>query len=227
MRALFEVFFRPAAAFESLRAQRWAWLLATTLTMVLGLLSVVSMLNRFSISDILDQQAAVSGRDLPPEAYDQAAGLITATMYVAPILSIPLMVLTIALVLLAAVKGFAGQTNYLRMLNAAAFAVWPWTLVSTMFMLLMLYAAPDLKTYNMQNPLPLNLAFFLGPDDVGKGLSALFSGVNLLNFYFIYLLAAGASALSDGVKPGQVLLPIAGIYVVWIFGKAGMAVLFG
>lgn len=225
--ALFEVFYRPAAAFQSLREQRWAWVLATTLSVALSVLLVVAMLNRFSVSDILDAQAASSGRDLPPEAYDQAAGLIAATMYVSPLVSVPVMVLLVALVLLATVKGFAGESNYLRMLNAAAFSVWPWTLATAVFMVLMLYTAPDLRAYNLQNPLPLNLAFFLGPDEVGKGLSTLLSGINLLNFYFIYLLVTGATALSDGVKATQVLLPVAGIYAVWILAKAGFAVLFG
>lgn len=224
---LLEVFYQPSSAFTRLREKKWAWVLPAILILALSVGSVAMMLNKFSVNDILEQSMAESGQEMPAQGMDQAAGIIAITMYASPVVTVPVMILVVALVLFAIVKGFAGETTFPRMLNAAAYSIWPWTVISSVLVAIMLATAPDLKGFNLQNPIPLNVAYFVGADAVGKGFAALLSGINLLNFYFLYLLSVGAAALSDRTSVGKVMGPLAGIYVLWILGKAGFASIFG
>lgn len=113
------------------------------------------------------------------------------------------------------------------MLNATSYSFWPITVISSALLAVLVATAPDLKALNLDNPIPLNMAYFVGPEDVGKGFAALLSGINLMNFYFIYLLSVGAAVLSERTTTGKVMGPLLGLYALWIFGKAGFAALFG
>lgn len=224
--ALIQVLFSPAAAFASLRGKKWAWVLPTLLMIVLGLLSVFLLLQRFSALAIIEDQVAQSGRDVPAQGLSQAAGFVSVMMYTTPLFSTVLMVLVVALVLFGIVKGFSGETSYPMMLNAAAYALFAFSVVSTVLFLTMFYTAPDLKSFQIQNPVPLNAGYFFTPQDVGKAGVAFLSGINLLNFYLMYLLAMGAAQLSDRLTTAKVLWPLVGIYAVYVLGKTGLATIF-
>ncbi len=224
---LLEVFYSPATAFARLRDKKWAWILPTILVTALSVGSIALMLSKFSVVDIIEYQSQQSGQDVPAEALDQAAGFLSIFMYLSPLFSVPIMIAVLALILLAIVKGFAGDTDFGKMLNATAYSFWPWSVVSGVLMAIMVTAAPDLRAFNLENPIPLNLGYFIGSEAVGKGFAAMLSGVNLLNFYFIYLLSVGAAQLSDRVATGKVMGPLLGLYALWILGKSGFAAIFG
>lgn len=224
---ILKVFYSPATAFAKLREKKAAWLLPMILMMVIGPIYMSVFLGKFSVEDILEQQIAASGKEVPPGATDQMVPFIRIWMYVAPVIFTPVMVLVSALVLFAIVKAFGGETRFSRMMNAAAFSLWPWSIVTTLFTTIMLFASPDIQTFNLNNPIPLNLGYFLEPDTVGAAFSTLLSSVNLINFYFIYLLGVGAAALSDRVKRSSVLGALLGIYAVIFLCRAGLAAIFG
>lgn len=224
---ILEVLYSPTTAFARLREKRWAWLIPAALTIALSLATVLATMGKFTVAEILEYQIERSGQEVPPGSMDQAVALVTATMYIAPIVFVPMMILVLAVLLLAIVKGFAGEASFPQMLNAVSLSMWALSVVSCAIMLLMLFTAPDLRAYNIDNPIPLNLAYFLGPEEVGKPFSALLSGINLLNFYYIYLLSLGASTLGSRVSMGKVMGPLLGLYFVWILAKAGFQALFG
>ncbi len=224
---LLEVFYSPAAAFARLREKKWAWILPTLLTIALSIGAIAMVLNKFTVMDIIEAQARQGGNEVPAEAMGTAASFLAVVMYASPFLTVPISILVIALVVFAIVKGFSGETTYSRMLNAASYAFWPVSVISTVLMAVMLMAAPDIQAFNLENPIPLNLGYFLGADAVGKAASAFLTGVSLVNFYFVYLLALGAAQLSDRVRISSVVGPLLGIYALWYLGKAGFAALFG
>lgn len=225
--ALMQVLFNPSAAFTGLRGRKWAWILPTVLMIAISVFSVFLLLQRFSAIAIVEDQMAQSGQEMPPQGLGQAAGIVTAMMYISPLFFTVLSVLVVALVLFGIVKGFSsGETSYPMMLAATAYAMFAYGVIGTVLFLTMFYTAPDLKSFQLQNPIPLNAGYFVTPADVGKAGVALLSGINLVNFYLIYLLALGAAKLSDRVSMGKVLWPLAGIYAVYILGKAGMAAIF-
>ncbi len=224
---LIEVIYNPLGAFTKLREKKAAWLLALVVLMAMTLLFMVLLLSKFSVEDIIEVQMAASGREMPPEAMAQALPLIKTTMYVMPVISVPCMTLVLALVLFGIVKVYGGETKFFRMLNAGSFAMVGWSIVNTLLTVIMLYASPDLQSFNLNNPVPLNLGYFFEPDSVGAPLSALLSGINLSNLYFIWLLAVGTAALSDRVKRGSVMIALLGIYGVYVFVKTGWTAVVG
>ena len=224
--ALMQVLFSPAEAFTSLRGRNWAWILPTVLTILLSVLSVFLLLQRYSAVAIVEDQIAQSGQQMPAQGMDQAAGFVAVAMYVSPLFFTVVSILILALVLLGIVKGFSGETTYPMMLNCAAYAMFAYAAAGTVLFLTMFYTASDLRSFQLQNPIPLNAGYFVTAAEAGKAGVALLSGVNLLNFYLIYLLSLGAAKLSDRVAIGKVLWPLAGIYTVYILGKAGLAAIF-
>ena len=224
--ALLQVLFSPSAAFTGLRGRKWAWILPVVLTIALSLLSVILLLQRFSVTAIIEDQIAQSGQQMPAQGLGPAVGIAMAMMYVGPVFSTVLSVLILALLLFGIVKGFSGETTFPMMMNAAAYALFAFAVVGTVLFLTMFYTAPDLKSFQLQNPIPLNAGYFFTPQEAGKAGVALLSGINLVNFYLMGLLALGAARLSDRVSVGSVLWPLAGIYTVYTLGKAGLAALF-
>ncbi len=220
------ILFSPAETFRGLSGRRWAWTLPAALMILFGVLTTFLLLQRFSVLAIVGRQIAQSGREMPAEGLGQATGIVTAIMYISPLVSIPLMLLAVAGVLLGIVKVFLGDATYSMMLNAAAYAMFAYSLVSAVLFLVMLYAAPDLESFGLENPIPLNAGYFVDARQAGKAWAALLQGVNLLNFYLIYLLALGAASLSNRVTTGGVLWPLAGIYGVYVLGKTALASLF-
>jgi hypothetical protein len=227
MMELLEVFYSPTSAFARLRDRKWAWVVPTLLIILVTVAMMAAILNKFSVTDIILEQSRQSGNEVPEEAMGTAVSFLAIFMYASPLFSVPSMILVIALVLYGLVKGFSGETSYSHMLNAASYAFWPVTVVSSALMLVMLLAAPDIRAFNLENPIPLNAGFFLGAETVGKAAAAFLTGISLVNFYFVYLLALGASQLSQRVRLGSVLGPLLGIYALWYIGKAGLAALFG
>jgi hypothetical protein len=224
--AFVQVLFSPAAAFASLKDKKWAWVLATVVLIVLSIVSIALTLGKFSVQDIMEYQIAQSGQEMPSQGVGAMTGLVTGMMYGGAIIGTPIFILVLALLLLGIVKAFSGQTSLPRMMNAASYALFAYSVVSMVLVLIMLYTASDLKSYQLENPVPLNAGYFFPPESAGKALSAFLSGINLLNFYFIYLLALGASALSERVKMGAVLWPLAGLYALYVLGKTGFAAIF-
>lgn len=224
---LIQVLFSPAAAFASLRGKKWAWVLPTLLMLAIGVLCMFLLLNRFSAVAIMEDQIAQSGQQMPPQGVSQAAGIVTMMMYISAVVFPIISVLLIALVLLGIVKGFSGETSFPMMLNASAYSMFAaYSIVNTVLFLIMFFTAPDLRTFQLQNPIPLNAGYFVTLQDVGKAGVAFLSGINLVNFYLMYLLALGAAKLSDRVTTGKVLWPLVGIYTLYILGKTGLAAIF-
>ncbi|MCZ2154576.1 MAG: YIP1 family protein [Bryobacterales bacterium] len=220
------VLFSPDRAFQALRGRGWAWVLPAVLIILFEVLVIYLILHRFGAMAIVGRQLAQTGRDVPPEALSRAAGIVATTMYVSPLVSTPLMLLAVAAVLLGIVKVFSGDATYPMMLNAAAYAMFAYSLASTVLFLVMFYTAPDLNSLALENPIPLNVGYFVDAARVGKGWSALLSGVNLLNFYLIWLLSFGAACLASRIRAGTVLWPLGSIYVAYVLVKTGAAALF-
>jgi hypothetical protein len=224
--AFVQILFSPGAAFESLQGKKWAWVVATALLIVLSVASIALMLGKFSVVEIMEYQMAQSGQEMPPGGVGQMSGIVTGMMYGGAVVFTPILILVLGLLLLGIVKGFSGQTSFPMMLNAASLAMLGYSLVSVVLTLVMLYTASDLKTFQLENPVPLNVGYFFPPETAGKALSAFLSGISLINFYAIYLLALGAATLSERVKTSTVLWPVFGLYMLYILGKTGFAAIF-
>jgi hypothetical protein len=224
--ALIQILFSPGAAFESLRGKKWAWVLPTILMIGFSLASIALLLGKFSVTEIMEHQIAQSGQEVPPQGVGQMAGVVTGMMYGSAVIATPIFILVLGLILLGIVKGFSGQTDFAMMLNATSYAMLAYSVVSIVLMLVMLFTASDLKTYQLENPIPLNVGYFFPPETAGKALSAFLSGISLINFYAIYLLALGAATLSERVKTSTVMWPVFGLYMLYILGKTGFAAIF-
>lgn len=222
---ILEVLYSPGTAFAKLRGKKWAWLLPTALSLILSVVSISLLTSKYSVAAIMEAEMIRNGQEIPPQGVGGMVGVVSVIMYVMPIVISIISLFVTSLILLAIVKGFSGDTSYPAMMNVSAYAGFAYGVFVTILFMIMFASSTDLQSFNLNNPIPLNAAYFVTPEDVGKPVAALLSGFNLMNFYLIYMLALGASKLSERVTPGKVAGPLVAIYVVYILGKAGIAAL--
>jgi len=224
---LLQIFFDPKATFWRLRDRKFGWILPLVAGQLLAIANITLLLRRFSVVSIIEHQMEASGKTLPPGSLDQVVGFAEAMMYVGPLVLGPLMLLLIALVVYGIARGTGGDVRFGQILNVTSISSWAWSAVSTVLSVIMLWLAPDLQSLNLDNPVPLNLGFFLDKASVGAAISALASSVNLLYFYFLWLLALGAAVVADRVRQSTVLWILASIYFLLFFARAGFAMIAG
>ncbi len=146
--------------------------------------------------------------------------------YVGAVAGTPIFALITAAVLLLFFTLFlGGRAKFGKIFGVVAYAQLPSLLSMAAMIVVMRLKAPE--DYDLQNPIGLNVGFYLPHDSLPKWLISLAGSIDLMSFWMIALLAIGLAAV-DPKSPRSrawtaVLLPW-GIYVL---GKAGVAALRG
>jgi hypothetical protein len=84
----------------------------------------------------------------------------------------------------------------------------------------------DPEHFNAQNPVPGNVGFFLNAREVSKPLYAVASSADIFTIWFLILLGVGLSQATGGkVKASSISLVYAGFWMIWVLGKAGLAMI--
>ncbi|MGB7592184.1 MAG: YIP1 family protein [Terriglobia bacterium] len=199
---------------------------------VLGAIAVTeTMLWKIGMERIVRMSIEQSGRasSMSPEQMDQAVhqgariGAIFA--HVGGIVVPPIFLLIIAgLGLLIVNLIFGAQAKFKTVFSLICYANLVSLLGSVMAVAVILFGDPD--HFNAQNPVPSNVAFFLNPREVSKPLYAMASSADIFTIWFLILIAVGlAEGTGRKVKPLSIFLVYAGFWVIWILGKAGLAMI--
>jgi len=170
---------------------------------------------------------------MTPEQMEQAvansAGHLTRQIIITDAL---ILIVTIVFLLILAGLGmlfvkvvFGAEARFKTLFSVASYAQLPTILGYVMSLVVVLFGGTD--NLDPQNPVPLNLAFFLNYKEVPKPLFALAGSVDILIVWMIILLGIGMSQASGGkVKATSVTLCFVGAWAVWIIGKVGFAAIF-
>jgi hypothetical protein len=212
-------------------ARKPDWI-APLMAAVLGTVAVTeTMLWRIGMERIVRMSIEQSGRasSMSPEQMDQAVrqGATVGGIFahVGAIVGAPIFLLILAGLGFLIVNVILGaRVKFKSVFSLICYANLVSLLGSLMAVAVILFGDPD--HFSPQNPVPANLAFYLNPLDVSKPLYALASSADIFTVWSLILAAIGLSEGSERkVKPLPIFLLYAGMWVLWILGKMGLAML--
>ncbi len=225
------MFFSPKATFGDI-VRNPSWLLPMALMLILGLIGVVSLNSHFNWRDYIAQQIEKSPRaaQLTPEQKQQqveiSAKYSPTFAYVFGTIIPVAGILVIALVMMGAYNLMAGVgTNYKTSMAIVAHALIPAAIIGTILFVTVLFLKP-VGMFDLDNPVATNLAAML-PDDSAKWLVALCKNIDLLEFWKLFLLAVGFTAVNPKkLKGGKAFTIAISVFLVYVVCRVGIAFIF-
>jgi hypothetical protein len=223
---LIGVIFQPQAAFRSI-GKRPNWLLPLLACIVLVLLSTVLIINRMGMSNLM--RSAMQGNPQAEEiAQKVEESSFTKTMiYLSPLIQTPIVMVVVAGVFLLVFMLAGVETNFKMAFSVTAHSFFAYSLVATLLSLVTVYAARDFANLDLRNPIATNVGFFLDPAETSKFLYSVSSSLDVLSFWFIYLLALGFAETSPKTRIQKTLPLVVVVWAIYVIGKAAFSGLFG
>jgi hypothetical protein len=224
------VFFSPAEAFRAI--VRAPDILPPLIALIV--VSVVTwevILREVGVAQVIRSQLETSGRasSMTPEQMQAAinAGAKFAPMFgrVIALISIPIAILIIALIGLAIMKAvFGQQLSFKTAYSVTTYADLPVIIAYLLTIAVALFGDPT--TFNIGNPAPTNLGFFLSPATVAKPLYTAATSLNVFSFWLMALLGVGFSeAVGRKVRARTIFLCFFSLWVLWVLIRMGLAAL--
>lgn len=190
-----------------------------------------TLLAKIGMERIVRLSIEQSGRasSMSPERMDQAVhqGVIIGGViaHIAGVVGVPIFILVIAgLGLLILNVVFSAPAKFKTVFSLVSYAYLVSLLGSLMAMALIFFGDPD--RFDSQNPIPVTVGFFLNPRTISRPLYVIASSFNLFTIWFVILVAIGlAEAVGRKVKPLSIFMIYAGLWIVWVLGRAGLAMI--
>jgi len=226
------VFISPGAAFESI-AQRPNFLAPLIVVTVATIAVIEAMLDKLGAEQIarrsieMTKQAASLSADQIAQQAHQAAPITAIFMRVIGVLAPVVMVLIIAAVgLFIANVLFGGKANFKTAFSVVCYADLVGLVGGVLTAVMVFFGDPE--QFNVQNPIPSNVGFFLNMHDTPKALYAIASSFDIFTIWMLLLTALGLSAATARkARPVPIFLSYMGIWIVWVLIKAGLALATG
>lgn len=231
---LFGVFISPGETFEDI-ARRPGFIAPIVTMVVASCVLVDTMYWKVGIETITRlslERSAFTSR-LTPEQIQQAisdsAGHFQRALILGDVMIIVATVLALLIVaglgmmIVNAILG--GTVKFKTLFSVASYAYLPSLLGVILGLPTILFGGTD--NLDPQNPMPVNLAFFLDYKEVPKALFALAGSVDIVAVWIVVLLGIGMSRATGGkVKALPITLCFVGAWAIWIIGKVGLSLIF-
>jgi hypothetical protein len=225
------VFISPGETFQDI-ARRPDFVAPLITVVVAGLVVLETMLAKIGMERMIRQsleqsgQAARMSADQLEQAVRGGGTLATVISHVAVLIFGPAALLIWAgLGLGILILIFGAQAKFKAVFSATCYANLVGVLGALMAVALILFG--DTEHFNVRNPIPSNVGFFLNPLETSKAWYSLASSADILWIWTMVLMAMGWSRVADRkVNSLSVFLVFLGFWIVWILGKVGFAVLF-
>jgi hypothetical protein len=159
---------------------------------------------------------AMSRAQSPAQVYITSA--VTA-------LGVPLILLALAGILSIFAMMSSRQPRFGTTFSMVALAFFPYWLITGVMTTAVLVASPDRTSLDFTNLLATNPAAFMDKATTAKGLYSLMTSFDVLSFFEIGMLAYGFSKITK-TGFGSALFAILAIWIVYVFGKVGVSLLF-
>ncbi|HMD84205.1 MAG TPA: YIP1 family protein [Terriglobia bacterium] len=226
------IFISPGQAFESI-VRRPDFLAPLIVSIVGSIVMIEAMLEKIGAARIVRQSLELGGQaaKMTPDQVDQAVAkgaTITAIfMRVAGVLGAPIFLLVIAAVGLFIVNVlFGASANFKTCFSVVCYANLVLLVEVVLGVVVVLMGDPE--QFNLNNPIPTTVGFFLNPRETSKPLYVIASSFDVFRVWALVLCSIGLSA-ATGKKVGTVpiFLTYLGIWIVLVLGHAGIAAMMG
>ena len=221
---LVSVLIAPGKTFRSI-AERPTWGVALIVLLVLTAGTTMLFFQKLDFEDMVRQQMAEQGRELPPEAAGQLGMMRGCAMGAA--LGFPVIFyFGVPLLFWGAFTLLGGTLNYKTSLATALHAMMP-AAVGALLSIPVLLGRAEVSAEEAQagSVLASNLAQF-APDGASPMLIALLASFDVFTIWMVVLLVIGYHIVAK-VSKGKAAAVVLGLWLVAILLKVGMAALQG
>ncbi len=218
------IFFQPKETFQEI-AKKPTWLIAAILCVVIGAVGFTLIMNKIGFETMMIQQAQSRGQEVTEEQLQVLnSPAVKAFTYGSVIIGTPLVMLLTAGLLLALLWLVGSDATFRRVFSVVAHSFFAFTLVSTVITLLIVMLAADPTELDIQNLVSSNLGALVSRTE-SPVLFAVLSSVDVLTFYYLFLLSLGMSIVGRKTLGTSAALVLA-LWVVWVLVKTGWTAIF-
>jgi hypothetical protein len=222
------VFFEPSKTFADI-AERPTWLVPLALVILVSLLLTVLFTQHVGVEGMIRQQMDNNPRtaQLTPEqrerAIEMGSKIAGVSMYLGPILGIPLYDLIAAAVLMGIVAGIlSAPVKFKQAFAVVCYAGLPGAIAAVLSIVVMFLKKPE--DFDIRSPLAFNLGVLMDPQTSQKALHSIATSMDLFSIWTILLLATGFKAAAGGrLSFAGALFAVALPWAIWVLIRAGLA----
>ena len=224
------IFLQAEATFEAIN-RRPNWLLPILAVMVVSFLANAFVISTIGYDRLLREQMeqSLQVQEMPEEqrqeliASQLESQFVRVLGYVAPVFSV-FAILIVAGVLLLGVTLAGGRSTFRKVLSITGHSFFAFSLVNSVLLCLVVFFNPEETASNIQNAVQSHLGFLVDSKE-SPVLFTLASSIDLLSFYFMYLLAKGLAAAPKRLSFASALTVVVVLWMVWVGLKIGYAAL--
>ncbi|MFB3905685.1 MAG: YIP1 family protein [Acidobacteriota bacterium] len=218
------IFFQPKETFQEI-AQKPTWLIAAILCVIIGSIGIIWVMETIGFENIMMQQAQSQGREMTEEQIQMMnSPTMKAIRYGTMIIGTPIVMLLTAGLLLALFWLIGSDAKFNRVFSVVVHSLFASTIVSTVISALVVTLAPDPTELDIQNLVASHLGAFVSRTE-SPVLFAALSSVDILTFYYLFLLSLGMSVVGrKSFKASAAMVLV--LWLVWVGLKTGGTALF-
>lgn len=227
--ATLEVFYEPGKLFASLPNRRGTWIVPLILSLLLSLFATYAVLQKIGLDTIIRQQIE-NRSNMTPDQKQQAmtnaenSPAITYIAYGEVAVAILLLPLIVAGGLAVFAMMAPQQPKFGTTFSMVVLAYLPYTVITTIMSVLVLYVSPDPSTLDYQNLLATNVAAFVNKDTTGKAFYAFLGAIDVLSLTEVGFLGYGFSKITRS-SFFYGLVSVGCLWVLWVVVKMGLSFL--
>ncbi len=221
------IFWEPKPVFQDLAERPRFWVPLLLLT-VLSVAYIVSFSQRAGWEGLFRRQFESNSRvqQLSPEQREQALAqsmkFAVPMAYASAVLGVPIATLVVAAILLG-IFNLAGGANlkFAQAFSITCYSFMPSALATILAMVVLFLKDP--ADFDLQNPLPLSLGAFLGPQDAAAWIRSVANSFSLFTIWLILLLALGLSTAARRMTFAKGLALVGVPWGIWVLLRAALA----
>jgi hypothetical protein len=219
--ALVNVVMSPSETFEKLE-KRPIWLVPLILFVVLSIISTAIFMPKFDFESAIRDQFARQGQEADEAQIQTFARIQKPIVYTTAVLGTPFVLLVLALVYMLGFKAFGGLGVFGQYFSITVFA-WVPQALKAIIGTIVVATRETIRVEEAQSLVMSNLGFLADPVEQAP-LFALLASFDVFTLWSIVLMVMGYGLVSKRPK-GQSIGIVVGIWLIYVIGKTGLAMI--
>lgn len=216
----------PKKTFESI-SRKPTWVIPLVLLILIGAITAVLVTQKMDFGEVIQARVEERGASMSDEELDRVVSMMERFGWVFGLLGAVVMqpagYLIIALLFFLAFK-IAGEIDFPRAFSVTLYSLMPYLILSAITIVLLFgRESIDAQAMQTQGLLMSNLAF-LASEDSSPAVVALLRSFDFFTLWVLVLMSIGFAVVAR-VKTGTSAAIVFGIWVLWVIGKVGWAVI--
>jgi uncharacterized protein YneF (UPF0154 family) len=222
------IFFQPRQTFEDIN-RRPTWAVVLILTILISLVGTLAFMNLIGFENIMDQQIRDNPR-MQEMTEEQRAMMLDSpfmrfSAYLGALVGVPVIALLTSVLLMLLFWVSGAEAPFAKFFSVVIHSFFAYSVVSMVLSVLIVLLAPDRAQLDVTNLVASNLGVLVARAD-SPVLHTVLSSLDVLTFYYLFLLSLGLSVVSRKTVGSAAFLVVA-LWAFYVALKAGWAAVTG